>query len=172
MNTIKEIINDYNTLILDIKNLIKDISEIIEKDNRINFQYEGWLPRDRPAWSLKDTYSKIFTNSNSIFYLGIDLTNENPYLLLSYTSVCLEKCQINEFTEYDTFAHIYNQEIHKKEITTGVYSFNQDWGECIYSKINLLEIVSREVVSSDISSIIDFLFTQKNNITCKYIKFV
>jgi hypothetical protein len=172
MNTIKEIVNDYNTLILDIKNLIKDVSEIIEKDNRISFQYEGWLPRDRPAWSLKDTYSKKFTNSNSIFYLGIDLTNDNPYLLLFYISVCLENCRINELTEYDAFAYIDNQEIHKKEITTGVYSFKQEWGECIYSKINLLEIASREVVSTDLSSIIDFLFTQKNNIMCKDIKFV
>jgi len=169
MNKLGTLISTYNSFISDIKNLIDDITEIMENNNQIKFHYEVWSPRDRPAWSVKDNYTKIFTNTNEVFYIGIDLAKEEPYLLLSHILVTLSDCIVAEFTEYDTFVHIENNDIKKRELYPGIYEFTQNWGKCTYCKIDIMDIDSRELVYTEIKSIIQYLFDSSSELVVKNI---
>lgn len=161
MNEISNLIENYNRFITDLGLLNQDVGKIITTHN-LEWKYEFWAPRDRAAWSLKKTFTSKYSNKNEVFYLGFDLDNDLPYLLLE-RMYDLINCTPDEFYDTHGFSYIFDSSITKKKDILGCYSFEQDWGKVKYAKINLIEITSQEIVTSEIKSIIDYLFGNKIN---------
>lgn len=168
MNEIAELINNYNSFIEDLKKLNKDIIPYVEKYN-MNYLAAYWWPRDRPAWYNKKTMAAKYDSENEVFYVGYNLEDEIPYLLLE-RFYDLNNCKPKDFNfDDDCFNHVNDSNIEKNIDENNVYNFQQDWGKCVYAKISLIEITSREIVKTEIKSVIDYLFN-KGKLSLKTIK--
>lgn len=160
MNEISTLVKNYNSFIEDLGQLNQDIYEIVEKYG-VKRKYEFWFPRDRPAWSLKKTFASKYQNSKDVFYVGFNLEDDCPYLLLE-KMYDLKKCKPDDFTtDNDCFDHLLNVDISKEKDENNIGSFECDWGKYLYAKISLLEITSQDIVNTDIKSVIEYLFTKK-----------
>lgn len=169
MNELSELINNYNSFIEDLRKLNKDIRPFVEKHG-VKYLGEYWWPRERTAWYNKKTLATKYDNNEEVFYVGINIDDETPYLLLERMYDL--NCKTKEFNyDFDSFNHVNDSNIEKIIDENNIYSFKQDWGKCIYAKVSLLEITSREVVKTDIKSLIDYLF-QKGNLSLKIIKLI
>lgn len=168
MNEIAELINNYNSFIEDLKKLNKDIIPYVENYN-MKYLAAYWWPRERTAWCNKKTLAAKYENEKEAFYIGFNLDDEIPYLLLE-RFYDLNNCKPKDFNfDDDCFNHVFDSNIEKNNDENNIYTFQQEWGKCIYARVSLLEITSREVVKTDIKSVIDFLFN-KGNLVLKSIK--
>ncbi|MBK8396195.1 MAG: hypothetical protein IPL26_13285 [Leptospiraceae bacterium] len=161
-NEIKTLVSTYNTFISDIVNLITDLHNLLQKDLNLKYNYEGWSPRDRYSWSSKERfYSLHELGNNTLFYIGIDLKSDVPYLLIYKIELNLQKAKMNEFGEYDSFTHIENSNKEKTEIYKYVYKFEKDWGINYFVKTDLLSISSSDIINNEIKSICKYLIDGK-----------
>lgn len=168
MNEISNLVKNYNSLIEDLGQLNQDIYEIV-KDYNVEWKYEFWFPRDRAAWSLKKTFASKYQNKQEVFYVGFNLDDDYPYLLLERMYE-LKNCSPDDFTtDNDCFDHLLNSEIKKDIDENNIGAFECDWGKCIFAKISLLEITSQDIVNTDIKAVINFIF-KKGKMSLKNIK--
>ena len=168
MNEISELINNYNSFIEDLKKLNKDIIPYVEKYD-MKYLAAYWWPRERTAWCNKKTLAAKYESQDEVFYVGFNLDDEIPYLLLE-RFYDLTKYKPRDFNfDDDCFNHVFDSNIEKNIDDNNIYTFQQDWGKCIFAKISLLEITSREIVKTDIKSVIDYLF-KKDKLSLKNIK--
>ncbi len=159
MNEISTLVKNYNSFIEDLSQLNQDLSEIVIKYG-VEWQYEYWCPRDNPHWSLKQTFYSKYQNTKEVFYVGFNLEDDCPYLLLE-RMYDINNCKPEDFREHDCFGHLLNVDIPKNIDENNIGSFESDWGKCLYAKISLLEITSQDIVNTDIKSVIEYLFTKK-----------
>lgn len=167
MNEISNLVRNYNSFIEDLKQLNQDVYEIILKYD-VEWKYEFWSPRDRPFWSVKQTFASKYQNENEVFYVGFNLEEDYPYLLLERMYE-LKECTPDEFYDNHCFEYVNDLKIKKNKDNFDCNTFECDWGKCILAKISLLEITSQEIVNTDIKSVIDYLF-KKNKLSLKNIK--
>ena len=168
MNEISKLINNYNSFIEDLGKLSNDIYELVIKHD-VEYIGEYWWPRERSSWCNKKTFACKYQNKNEVFYVGFNLDDESPYLLLERMYE-LKDCKTSDFNwDNDSFDHINNSDIKKDCDDYNIHRFTTDWGKCIYAKINLLEITSNEIVKTEVKSVIDYLFNKKK-MTIKTIK--
>lgn len=168
MNEISNLVKFYNSFIGDLEQLNQDIREIILKYD-VEWKYEAWLPRDRPFWSVKKTFASKYQNKNEVFYVGFNLEDDCPYLLLE-RMYALKECTSDEFDcDNHCFEYVNNLKIEKNKDNFDCNTFECDWGKCIFAEIGLLEITSQEIVNTDIQFVIDYLF-KRNKLSLKTIK--
>ncbi len=171
MNEIAKLVKNYNSFIEDLKQLQQDIHDIVETFN-IQYQYEFWYgPRDRSFWNNKIRFACKYQSKKEVFYVGFDLDNDIPYLLLERMYE-LKNCKPDDFDcDTECFGHLLDDEIEKEKDENNIGSFECDWGKCLFARISLLEITSQDIVSTEIKSVIDHLFT-KNKLSLKTIKLI
>ena len=170
MNEISELISNYNSFIEDLKKLNKDIIPYVEEHN-MKYLAAYWWPRERTAWRNKKTLAAKYESQNEVFYVGFNLDDEIPYLLLE-RFYYLKNFKPKDFNfDNDCFDHVFDSNIEKNVDDNNIYTFEQEWGKCIFVKVSLLEITSREIVKTDIKSLINYLF-QKGNLSLKNIKLI
>lgn len=169
MNEIATLIKNYNTFIEDLGQLNEDISDIVLNYN-IEWKYEFWGPyRDRPNWVVKKKFASKYQNSTEVFYVGFDIEDDCPYLLLE-RMYDLKACTPDGFdTDNHCFGYLLNVDIPKKIDENNIGTFECEWGKCIFAKVSLLEITSQDIVNTDIKAIIDYLF-KRNSLSLKTIK--
>ena len=111
--TIPALIKNYNTFIEDLGQLNEDISEIVLKYN-IKWMYEFWGPyRDRPNWVVKKKFASKYQNKKEVFYVGFDLEDDCPYLLLERMYDIKNYTPDDFTTDNDSFAHLLDPTIPK-----------------------------------------------------------
>ncbi len=169
MNEIATLVKNYNSFIEDLKQLNQDIYDIVRTYN-IEWQYEFWCaPRDRAFWNPKIRFACKYQTNNEVFYVGFDLDNEVPYLLLE-RMYDLKKYKPSDFDcDKDSFGHLLDDEIEKEKDENNIGSFECDWGKCRFARISLLEITSQDIVNTEIKAVIEHLLN-KNKLTLKTIK--
>lgn len=167
MNEIATLIRNYDSFMKDLGQLNKDIYEIL-KNYDIEWQYEYWSPRDRYGWTVKKLFTSKYQNEKEVFYVGYNLENDCPYLLLE-KMYDLKNYTPGDFTDNDGFYHLLNSDIQKTKDENNIGFFESDWGKCIFAKISLLEITSQDIVNTDVKAVIDYIF-KKGKISLKTIK--
>ncbi len=168
MNEISTLVKNYNSFIEDLSQLNQDISEIVQNYN-VEWKYEFWSPRDRPAWSLKKTFASKYQNKKEVFYVGFNLDDDCPYLLLEKMYE-LKKYSPDDFTvDSDCFDHLLDPDIKKDRNENNIGFFECDWGKCIFAKISLMEITSQDIVNTDVKAVINYIF-KKGKMSLKNIK--
>jgi hypothetical protein len=155
MNNIGKMVKQYNQFVDDIGLMNKDISEMLVNEFKLEYVAEYWSPRDRSAWSSKQRFNSWYKNEKIILYICIDLITDIPYLQILKCDINLKNTKIEDFAEYDGFAHTDNTDIEKFEEPECIYSFEQDWGKCHYCKIDISSISSNEIIYKDIKNIIN-----------------
>lgn len=167
MNEIATLIKNYNTFIEDLGQLNQDIYEVLINYN-IEFMKELWAPRDNSYWSKKNKFASQYQNESEVFYVGYNLVDDCPYLLLERMYE-LKNCSTDSFQINDCFMHLEDSAITKIKDTNNIGTFECEWGKCIFAKVSLLEITSQDIVNTDIKAIIDYLF-KRNSLSLKTIK--
>jgi hypothetical protein len=155
MNNIGKMVKQYNQFIDDIGLMNKDISEMLINEFKLEYAAEYWSPRDRSAWSSKQRFNSWYKNKKIILYVCIDLITDIPYLQILKCDVNLKNAKIENFTEYDGFAYTDDTSIEKIEEHECIYSFQQDWGEYYYCKIDISSVSSNEIIYNDIKNVVN-----------------
>ena len=159
MNNIRKLVKQYNRFIEDLKNLRNAIYELLINEFKLTFVKENWLSKG--VWSLKERYCGLYRNEKIVFFVCIDLISDIPYIQFLKCDVNLKKENPEAFRIDDGFDHIEDDEIKKEPLAEYFMSFKQDWGKCVYCKINLSSIESDEVVNRDIKKVLECMM--KNN---------